>query len=429
MTRLHGPQMLPGGRAILLTRARSAQGWDQAEIVVHSLDTGKQQTVINGGTDARYLPTGHLVFARQGNLLAVPFDAATWSIRGGPVPVVEQVAQAENFSSGAAQYAFSSDGTLAYVPAPGGGQQLRTLVWADRQGREEPIGAAARAYVYARLSPDGTRVALDVQDDNRDIWVWDLRRQTLTRLTTDPALDRMPVWTRDGRRIIFGSDREGSNSLFWQSADGSVSAERLLTQSPEGGLFPFSVSPDGSRLLLRDTLPATGTDIFSLSLDGSRRLEPLVQTPFIDSTAEISPDGRWLAYQSDSSGRMEIYVRPFPDVSAGQSTVSTAGGVEPLWRPDGHELFYRAPDGSIWGVPVQRGSTWAAGVPGKLVDGRPYYSGNLVTPNTLRSYDVSADGQRFLMIKNAETGPSASAARIIVVQNWFEELKRRVPVK
>jgi serine/threonine-protein kinase len=299
------------------------------------------------------------------------------------------------------------------------------LVWVDRQGREAPIKAPPRAYTYPRLSPDGARVAFN---DGMDIWIWDVARETLTRFTFDPGMNQYPVWTPDGRRLLFRSGRSGPPNLFSQAADGTGAVERL-TESPNEQA-PYSVSPDGNRLVFREDVRATGQDLKVLTLQGDRRAEPLVQTAFNERNAEISPDGRWLAYQSNESGQEEIYVRPFPDANSGRWQISTSGGRVPLWARSGKELFYVAPDGAVLGVRVEvaGGASFRAGTPAKLVEGR-YYTGSAAgTPG--RTYDVSLDGQRFLMIKVAVSIDAASVPReIVVAQNWFEELKRLVPTK
>ena len=425
---MHGPQLLPDGRTIVFTQGTSATNWDNGRIVLYSLDTGMRQTIVDGGTDARYLPTGHLIYARRGRLLAAPFDLRTLRVSGEPVSVLEDIAEATNSTTGTAHFAISNSGTLVYLPTGAGNSSRtgqRTLVWVDRQGREDPIPAEPRSYLYPRLSPDGTRVALDVGGDNRDIWIWDLSRSALSRLTTDESVDRVPVWTHDGRRIIFNSLRGGRNGLFWQPADGSGAAE-LLKENPGGGLFAYDASADGTRLLVSATFPATGADIFLMALDGGRRIEPLIQTDFVEMNGVFSADGRWFAYQSPSSGRPEIYVRPTPGFDAGQWQVSTAGGIEPIWARDGRELFYRAPDGSVMGVPLGGGTTWSAGSPTRILGG-PYASANLGEA-PFRTYDVSRDGRRFLMIKRGAAEAPEAMARFIVVHNWFEELKQRVPV-
>ncbi len=425
-----GPQLMPDGRTMLFTIA-SASG-DEAQIVVQSLDRGTRRTIIAGGTSGRYLPTGHLVYGLRGTLLAVPFDPASLSVKGGPVPVVQGVLQAAGALSPAIQFAVSLDGTLAYVPAEGFASARRqTLVWVDRQGREETIAAPPGSYDHPRLSPDGTHLALMVVDDNRkpDIWVWDLARGGLTRVTADPIPARYPVWTPDSQRLIFNR----ANYLFWQAANGTGTAERLSDLYNGSHLVPQTVSPDGRRVVFRGTDGRRGnSDLIILDVGDGRGFrpsepKPLVATPFEEYNAEISPDGRWLAYQSNRSGVFEVYVVPFPAVESGQWPVSTGGGTEPLWRSDGRELFYRAPTGAVMRVEVAPGTTWKTGSPAQVIEARSYVLGS---DPLGRTYDVSPDGRRFVMMKNAESPVQTSAVRrIVVVQNWFEELKALVPTK
>ena len=450
--RVHGQQLMPDGRTLLFTLTRSVT-WDEAEIVLHSLDTGMRQTLVKGGSDGRYLPTGHIVYSLGSTLLAVAFDLESMRVTSGPVPVVEDVAMAgPNFGaggrqavagiSGAGHFDVSTNGVLAYVASGAAGfAATRSFVWVDRQGREEPLMTPLRPYTYPRLSPDGTRIAVDiVWEGNRDIWVWDLSRGTLTRVTSDPTFDRVPVWSTDGQRLIFSSDRAGSANLFWQAADGTGAAERL-TESPRIH-YPMSISPDGSRLVVRESAgggsQSPGVDLMLLSLDGMRpgasrsqkpaTVAPLIQTMFSEDNGAISSDGQWIAYESNASGEFQIFVRPFPDAAQAQWQVSTAGGTQPLWAPNGSELFYRTSDGALMAVSVKPGPTWDAGTPVQIL-GPGYYVGDRQgTP--YRSYDVSVDGRRFLMLKES-TPPNqtSNTPPIIVVQNWFQELERLVPTR
>ena len=328
-------------------------------------------------------------------------------------------------ATGGVDAVVAGDGTLAYVSGRGGAAVNRMLVWVDRQGRETPIPAPSRAYSQPRLSPDGTRVAVAAQDQELDIWVWDLGRTTLTRVTFDPDFDSYPVWTRDSLRVIFSSQREGARNLFWQAADGTGTVERL-TDSPNQQ-NAVSVSPDGRRLIFTETAPKTGEDVMQLELDGSHRVTPLVQSPSIERNGMVSPDGRWLAYESNESGRFEISVRPFPDVNRGHWQVSTSGGTRPLWAPSGQELVYVSPTGALMRVGVERAPSWAATPPTQLVK-----EGYVTIPGSLsgRSYDIAPDGQRFLMIKEGGgADQTAAPPSLIVVQHWLEELKRLVPTK
>ena len=266
-----------------------------------------------------------------------------------------------------------------------------------------------------------------------DIWIWEFTRQTLTRLTFDPGIDRTPVWTPDGRRVLFSSRQEGPFNLFWKMADGTGTVARL-TESPNlqaAGSF----SPDGTRLVFAEFLPDTGGDLLLMSLEGERATEVLLRTEFTERNPEISPDGNWLAYQSTASGQYEVYVRPFPDVDSGPWQVSTEGGLKPLWAPDGRELFYLAPGERMMAATVQTDATFTAGNPEVLFEGNYYFGlGG-------RNYDIAPDDQRFLMIKAGDQSDEISGQIIVSRTGWpnspsacprrdpqrVEELKARVP--
>jgi eukaryotic-like serine/threonine-protein kinase len=429
------PRLLPDGDSVLfsVTTATGPTRWDQAQIVVQSLRTGERKVVWHGGGDARYVPTGHLVYAVGNDLFAVAFDLDELTVTGRPVPVVQGVqrATAPATSGDTANYGVSESGTLVYLASGSLGAgglivTLRTLVWVNRDGREEPLAAPPRPYSYPRVSPDGMQVAVDVRDAESDIWVWSLERGTLTRLTFDPLFDRFPLWSPDGRRIVFSSQRDGSRgNLFSQMADGTGQPDRVAEADKNSQVFPTSFSPDGTRLLVYGDPNNTQKDdigIVSLDAGADRAVKPFLTTMFDERNAEVSPDGRWVAYESDESGQPEVYVRPFPSVDAGRWQVSTGGGTQPLWARNGRELFYRSGD-AVMSVPVETRAGFVARNPVVLFKGQfaPSLSG--------RNYDVSPDGRRFLMLK---VGSGAGAqntppARFVIVENWFEELKRLVP--
>ena len=248
----YGPQVLPGNEAVLFTLG-DGRNWDDAQIVVHFLETGERKVLVEGGRDARYVPTGHLVYVLDRTLWAVPFDVDELEVTGGPIPMAEGVVTAGELT-GAAQFSVSDTGALLYVT--GSDLAVRTLVWVDRDGREEALAAEPRAYTYPRISPDGGRVALDIRDEESDIWIWDFARETLSRFTFDPGRDQYPIWTPDGLRVVFGSEREGTTNLFWKAADGTGNVERL--SESENRQFPLTVSPDGSRLVFRELPSRTG---------------------------------------------------------------------------------------------------------------------------------------------------------------------------
>ena len=408
----HGPQILPGEKAVLFTLG-DGSNWDDARIVVHSLETGKRKVLIEGGRDARYLATGHLVYVLDGTLLAVPFDARKIEVTGGPVPMVEGVLSAST-STGAAQFSVSDTGTLVYVA--GSSLEERTLVWVDRQGKKEVLTAEPRAYVYPRISPDGRRLAVDVRDEEDDIWIWDFGRETLTRLTFGPNRESSPTWTPDGQRVAFSSDRDGSFDLYWKAADGTGTVARL--DESVNGHFPYAFTPDGRYLVFLELGVGQG-DLGLLSLEGSP--EPLLATGFAERNAALSADGRWLAYESNPSGQNEIYVRPFPDVDESMLQISKDGGTRPLWAPDGRELFYLSRGGELMSVRVHTEQGLAPGSAEVVLEGRDFAPSGFG-----RSYDISPDGKRFLMIK--EPGETAST-ELNLVLNWFQELERLVPTE
>jgi serine/threonine-protein kinase len=411
------PAVLPAGRGVLFTIVPRSPV-EGSTIAVLDLKTNQKKFLIRGGSQGEYVESGHLVYGAADTLRAVRFDLGHLEGASDPLPVVEHVSMG---LTGASNYAISRSGALVY--APGALQEGRSLVWLDRQGHEEPIPAPQRPYAAVRLSPDGTRVALDVRDQEQDIWIWELARQTLTRLTFDPGLDSNAVWTPDGQRIIFASSRQGQINLFWQPADGTGPAE-LLTKSPNSQV-PHSITPDGTRVIFREFVPATAIDLELLTLDEKRASQPLLQAPGIQMNGEVSPDSRWLAYQSDESGRNEIYVRPFPNINGGRWQVSTSGGSRPVWAHDGRELFYLDANNLITAVAVQSSAGFRAGGPVTMPNAAPFVSA------PYRTYDVSPDGKRFLLIKTIRdtTTESKTTPSMVVVLNWLEELKARVPSK
>jgi len=329
-------------------------------------------------------------------------------------------------TGGAANYSVSQDGRLVYARGAVSAQ-TRTLVWVDRDGGEESIAAPPRAYASPRISPDGTKLVLNARDQDQDLWVWDFTRKTLTRLTFDPGQDRFPVWSADGEMIAYSSERteggqtDGFNTaLDWRAADGTGAPERLFT-SP-GQIFPHSFLPDGSGILAHgDPTGANENDDIALySTEEEDSTTALLETSFQELMAEVSPDGRWLAYISDESGIFEIYVRPFPDINAGRWQVSTGGGTEPLWARDGETLFYRGEE-ALMAVPVEIAQGFAAGNPEVVFEGSQYSVGLGFGG---RSYDT-VDGERFLMIRPFQD--ASSTTQFIVVLNWLRELERLVP--
>jgi eukaryotic-like serine/threonine-protein kinase len=419
------PQILPDGKSVLYTKLSSGVF---GEAVVGSLQSGKSKNLFPGNA-ARYLPTGHIVYELENNLLAIPFDLKTLSVTGGPVPVIENVIR----MGGAPQYAVSGSGTLVYIPGtkataePG----QRTLVWVDKRGREEPITAPPNDYRFPRMSPDGTKVALAINaGDKSDIWIWDLLRETMMRLTLNEA-SNCPLWTPDGKRIVFSvSGDRRAEKLYWKAADGTGSDEALGSVKGKMYFTPSSWSADGKTLVAygRDVALDASHDIGVMSMDGDHQWKPLLDEKYNEVNAEISPDGRWMAYGSNESGRNEVYVRPFPGANTGKWPVSMKGGFCPLWSPDGRTLYYRADD-AVMAVPVETLPAFKPGKPEIL------FRGTYVGPygGDAHLWDISPDGKRFLMMKAVQSTEKAPAVepprRINIVLNWTEELKQRVPVK
>jgi eukaryotic-like serine/threonine-protein kinase len=405
------PHHLPGGRALLFT-VGTRGSWDDARIEVLQLGTGERKTLIEGGSDARYVPTGHLVYLRAGTLMAVPFDLNRLQVTGTAVPLVQGVLRN---STGAAQATLADTGSLLYVPGTRPISE-RTFVWVDRTGKEQPLPLRPQAYLHPRLSPDGQRVALDIDQGNRqDPWIYDLSRGGLDRLTERGG---SPVWTSDGEKVTFASSRPGAPNLFWKPADGSGIEERLTTS--ENRQISGSWSPNGETLAFTEVDPATGMDIWTLSLNDARKSKPFLRTQYNEANAAFSPDGHWVAYQSNESGGDEVYVRPFPG-PGGKVPISIRGGTEPVWSRDGHELFYLSGD-KMMAVATVSQPSFLPSKPEALFE-KPYWT----DADPSRNYDVTTDGHRFLTVKESEQ--IAAANQVNVVLNWFEELKRRVPTK
>jgi Tol biopolymer transport system component len=392
---------------VLYAGAESTSDFGISKIAVYTLATGGLQPLTANGTRPRYASTGHLVFGQGGTLMAAPFDGQHMAVTGAPIPIVEGVMQFG--SSGVAQYSFSDNGSLAYIS--GGNQAAqRALVWVDRKGGEQPLALRAGEFGNPRVSPEGRRIAVL---DQGQVWIYDIVRETLTRLTFDTSGNLNPTWTIDGKRVVF---QAGSPSnMFEQPADGSGKPEQLRTSEFRDA--PSSWSPDGQVLAFSETSPATGMDIWTLR-SNDQRAQPFLQTRFNEGAPRFSPDGRWLAYVSDESGRWEIYVQPYPG-PGGKWQISTDGGREPVWNRNGRELFYRNGD-KMMAVDVTADPTFSASKPRMLFEGN-YQPAAQALP----AYDVSPDGQRFLMTKPVKQAQVAT--QINVVLNWFEELKQKVP--
>ena len=399
------PQIIAGGRAILYTSSFPRP--DAGDIEVFDVESKTSRKLL-AGVASRLLPTGHLVFIRSGTLWGVKFDESSLQVQGTPVPIVEGV-RVEG--GGAVQYNVARDGTLMYIA--GANSTTTQLLWIDRSGREAPVPVPPRAYFSVRLDPTSSQAALDVREqgtDGSDIWVLPLGRQTPTRVTFDPGDDSLPTWTPDGR-LVYISTRGAMLALYSQAANGTGSATKI-TADPGGGLDQPSVSPDGKFVVAR-----SNEDIIIASIDG-KTVRKLIEGPFRERNPEISRDGRWIAYQSDESGVGEVYVRPFPDTDKGRWQVSE-GGTRPVWAHNGKELFYLGPETMVMSVTFSvSGTAFVSSAPQPIVR-LPQ------APGAHRGFDVSGDDRRFLTIGGLNSG---ERAEINVVLNWFEELKKKVPV-
>jgi serine/threonine protein kinase len=415
---LAAPQLLPDGKSILFSDA----GSEPQTIAVQSLESGERKELFAGGV-ARYMPTGHLVYSVQNDdtLFSISFDPIGLEVKGGPVSVVEGVMEP--------LFAISDSGTLAYIPGTAVASQAKnTLMWVDREGNEAPINAPPNAYAYPDISPDGTKVALAADiDENVDIWIWDLVRENLMRLTFHEANDLQPMWSRDGKRIVFVSFRDGMGGIYSKAANGTGEVEKHCSV-PDLNLLPWSWSADGKTMVIAEmSADFTKLDIGTLSMedDGERKL--LLKEEYLENHPQISPDGRWMAYWSTETGQWGIFVRPFPEVDQGKWQVSTVPGESPRWSPDAREIFYISQAGdAVMAVSVETEPTFSAGKPRELFRGT-FVAGYQASP----PYDIHPDGKRFLMIKppagaieTVATGPR----NITIVLNWDEELKQRVPV-
>ena len=399
------PHFLPSGKAVLF----AATGTNP-QIAVQSLETGQRKDLVSGGTSPQYVTTGHLLYGQNGNLMAAPFDLERLEVKGAFVPVVAGILQTPGRLG--TQCGVSATGSLVYVP--GEVQSTGRLVWVDRNGSEQVLAAPPRVYRYPRLSPDGKRMAVSIEEHDVQIWLYDIVRETMTRLTLEGTFNMLGDWAPDGKRIAYYSNREGQINLFWRSVDGSSGPERLTTSENIQGVGSFS--PDGQALAFVEPDPSTGMDLWMLHMS-DRQAKPFLRTPFNEGAPRFSPDGHFLAYFSNESGRYEVYVQPYPGPGA-KWQISTEGGTEPVWNPKGRELFYREGE-RMMAVDIVTQPDFSASKPRMLFQGA--YA---ATPGSFAYYDVSQDGQRFLMIKPEQT---TSFTQIVVVQNWFEELKRRVP--
>ena len=423
---LFGAERLPDGKGLLFGRATeaTAAGFDAAAILVLTPD-GERITVWTGGSDARYVPTGHIVFAQGDTLFAVGFDLDGLEVQGTPVPVVEGVTRSGNELTHTANYAFSDNGTLVYADFDFGNVGSRNLVFVDRNGQTESVGFEAGIYSTPRVSPDASRIAYTRTDESgvSNVWIYNLSGTTQPRQLTFEGMNRYPVWSSDSDRVAFQSSREDRGSIFWRPADGTGSVQRLTMAEEDFAHIPESFSPDSRSLLYSVRRAVTGS-IWTLDLE---TLESSVFAEVPDSLvwqSLFSPDGQWVAYQSNETGEDEIFVKPFPPTEARYQLPNTQDNHHPLWSPDGTELYY------VPG-PIQFAVVSVTTTPGFEFGNPEAISANLFVPGAptvVRNTDILPDRERLVAVGPALGVGDRGDAAIHVVLNWFEELKEGVPV-
>jgi Tol biopolymer transport system component len=414
------PQVLPGGQAVLFTASSTNVGQDDARIEVVS-KTGVTKVLHRGGYYGRYLPSGHLVYVHQGVLFGLGFDADRLKVRGTPTKLVEDVA--DDSGMGGGQFDFSQTGTLVYLS----GREATPswpIVWLNSSGKIQPLLTTPGAYYFPRISPDGQRLAFAVNSKGSDIFVYDWRRETTTRLTLD-GHSYGPVWHPDGKHIVFRSSSAGF-SLSWVRSDGAGEPQRLLES--QHNLLPYSFSPNGQRLAYQEISPGTGFDIWTLPLNITDPNHPepgkpelFLRTPSGDQVPTFSPDGRWIAYRSNESGGYEIYVRPFPGPGP-KWPISAGGGLYAFWSKTAHELFYETADNRIMVVDYTlNGDFFVPGKPRLWSDRQIFYPG-------VSNLDLAPDGKRFAVFPAPETArPEKGSVHVTFLLNFFDELWRGVP--
>lgn len=355
------PDLLPDGRHLLVTiKTAQTASFDDGLIGVVSLETGQVQVLLKGGSFARYSPTGHILYARGSTLFAVAFDPDVLAIEGTPFEVLDDLAF--DSATGGAQFSVSDEGTLAYIPAFTDSWRFR-LGWLDRSGAVVPLDLEQTDVSGGVVSPSGDRIAATVLGANDATWIYDLVDNTSVRLTFTPGNDQVPIWSPDGTHVAYTNDSSGSWSLYQVASDGSTPGEELLASSADD--TPTSWSPDGSRLLFTRSEADGDEDIWALQMDGERQAEPWLETDRAELLGVFSPDGRWVAYVSDASGNLEVYVRPFAGPGA-TTRISRAGGTVPVWAPDGASLLYSNEEGHIFEVEVTTGEELKASAPVEL---------------------------------------------------------------
>jgi serine/threonine protein kinase/Tol biopolymer transport system component len=428
---LYGPQMLPDNDTLLFTLgARGMASWDQAQVVAQSMRTGARKILVERATGARYVSSGHLIFGRGGVIFAVPLDLKRLSIVGEPVAVVEGVRRAAPGTTGAVHFAVSDTGTLAYLPGPvtASGAAMQ-IAFFDRTGAAEALSVPLGPYNHPRVSPDGTRVAIGTDDGKEaQVWIYGFSKSSAARRLTFGGSNAFPVWSADGARVVFQSNREGDPGLWWQRADGTDKATRLTRAEAGASHVPQSWSPDGRHLLF-DEVRGDRVSAWDYSVADGKAVPFSSLQSDVPSGATFSPDGRWVAYsiRLANPAQAVVYVEPYPPTGARyQISKESEDGHHAVWSPDGRELFYTpGPGNRFISVPITTTPAFSFGDAVLL----PRIFMN-APPTAERTYDVARDGKRFLGLRT-DVGSNGlpMSPQIQVVLNWFEELKRRVPVK
>jgi serine/threonine-protein kinase len=418
------PHALPGGKAVLFTSITG--GWDSAAIVVHAVERGQRQVLIEGGADARYVETGHIVYMKSGTLMAVPFDTGSLRVMGAPVVLFENVMQAVNApntadETGAGQFAISRSGTLIYVPGGVGRVLESTLVWADRTGAAQPVAAVQTGpYLFPRLAPDGQKIALTVRRGGADVWVYELTRGAATRMTFEGGSH--PIWSPDGKRLAISVMSDGVSNLHVMNADGVGKPERLLPSPFAQIPTSWASKPNVVAFLQRPDLESYAIWVLPMEPGAERNPRIFLQSRFRPTHAEFSPDGQLMAYVSPESGAPDVYVQPYPGPGE-KVRVSTDGGTEPVWTANGRELVFRN-GGQFLSAAVRSVTPFRVDPPRVVFTTKGEYD----STGPLRSWNLTADGQRFLLSRFAGSSDKPVTA-LNVVLNWAGELKRLAPPK